>query len=119
MCSQNSFFFSPISFSKWEINACVDDDDNAAIWTSHGAMEVGKYVYVRERDKRSGKMKVMRWMMKRAVWILWKHQPWEERVGDRDRDLRGQRRWRGKNNLGVRGQHAKGLKRKKKKTTKT
>ena len=63
-------------------------------------------------------MKVMRWMMKRAVWILWNHQPWEERVGDRDRDLRGQRRWRGKNNLGVRGQHAKGLKRKKKETIK-
>ena len=39
-------------------------------------------------------------------------------MGDRDRDLRGQRRWRGKNNLGVRGQHAKGLKRKKKETIK-
>ena len=32
-------------------------------------------------------------------------------MGNRDRDLRGRRRkWRGKNNLGVRGWHAKGLK---------
>ena len=62
-------FFSPISFSKWEINACVDDDDNAAIWTSHKAMEVSKYVYVREREIRG----VEKW----GWWDEW----WREQCG--------------------------------------
>ena len=62
-------FFFPISFSKWEINACVDGDDNAAIWTSHGAMEVGKYVYVRERKIRG--VEKWRW------WDEW----WREQCG--------------------------------------
>ena len=43
-----SIFFPLISFSKWKIGGSVDDDDNAAIWTLHWAMEVDKYACVRE-----------------------------------------------------------------------
>ena len=74
-------FFSNFLLQMWKlIGYSVGDGGNAAIWTSHGQWRWVN-ICVHERDKRIGEMEVLRWKIKKWVWIMWneRRRLWEER----------------------------------------